>query len=69
MVSAVIAAFLYLRIMVSVWLHDPSDASPLRVPPASTLAIGFAVAFTLLVGFVPGWLLNIARDLAQFASL
>jgi len=41
----------------------------LQVPLASTLAIGFAVAFTLLVGFAPGWLLNIARDLAQFASL
>jgi NADH-quinone oxidoreductase subunit N len=69
MVSAVIAAFLYLRIMVSVWLHDPSDASPLRVPPASTLAIGFAVAFTLVIGFFPGWLLDTARDLTQFASL
>ncbi len=68
MVSAVIAAFLYLRIMVNVWLHDPNDASPLQVPLASTLAIGFAVAFTLAIGFFPGWLLNIARDLAQFAS-
>jgi len=69
MVSAVIAAFLYLRIMVSVWLHDPNDASPLPVPLASTLAIGFAVAFTLVIGFFPGWLLDTARDLAQFAGL
>jgi len=58
-----------LRIMVSVWLHDPNDASPLPVPLASTLAIGFAVAFTLAIGFFPGWLLDTARDLAQFASL
>ena len=69
MVSAVIAAFLYLRIMVSVWLHDTQDAASLDVPLASALAIGFAVAFTLAIGFFPGWLLDAARDLAQFASL
>jgi len=55
--------------MVSVWLHDPNDASPLQVPLAWALAVGFAVAFTLLVGFAPRWLLNIAGNLAQFASL
>lgn len=69
MVSAVIAAFLYLRIMVSVWLHDPNDDSPLLVPLASGLAIGFAVVFTLIIGLFPGWLLDAARDLAQFVSL
>ena len=69
MVSAVIAAFLYLRIMVSVWLHDPKDDSPLLVPLASGLAIGFAVVFTLIIGLFPGWLLDAARDLAQFVSL
>lgn len=69
MVSAVIAAFLYLRIMVSMWLNAPANESKLEIPLASGLAIGVAVAFTLLVGFVPGWLLDAARDLAQFANL
>ena len=68
MVSAVIAAFLYLRIMVSMWLSAPANDSPLNIPFASGLAIGFAVLFTLALGFVPGWLLDAARDLAQFAS-
>jgi NADH-quinone oxidoreductase subunit N len=68
MLSAVIAAFLYLRIMVSMWLNAPASESTLKIPVASGLAIGVAVAFTLLVGFVPGWLLDAARNLAQFAS-
>ena len=68
MVSAVIAAFLYLRIMVSMWLNAPADESPLKIPIASGLAIAFAVVVTLVVGFVPGWLLDAARDLAQFVS-
>ncbi len=68
MVSAVIAAFLYLRIMVSMWLNAPATDATLEIPVASGLAIGIAVAFTLLVGLVPGWLLDTARDLAQFAS-
>ena len=68
MESAVIAAFLYLRIMVSMWLNAPANESPLKIPIASGLAIGIAVAITLLVGFVPGPLLDAARDLAQFVS-
>ncbi|MFA5775162.1 MAG: NADH-quinone oxidoreductase subunit N [Ilumatobacteraceae bacterium] len=68
MVSAVIAAFLYLRIMVSMWLSAPTSEAPVRIPTASGLAIGIAVAITLVVGFIPGWLIDVARDLAQFAS-
>jgi NADH-quinone oxidoreductase subunit N len=66
MVSAVIAAFLYLRIMVSMWITDveADDAArePVRVPLATGLAVFAAVAFTLLVGLVPGWAIDAARD-------
>ena len=59
-----IAAFLYLRIMVSVWMRttpDDADAEPVRIPlrPASRSAL--AAAFTLVVGIVPGWLLDAAE--------
>jgi NADH-quinone oxidoreductase subunit N len=68
MVSSVIAAFLYLRIMVSVWMSDPSgDATPVRVPFSAGLAIFLAVGFTLFVGIVPGWLLDAAEQTTQFA--
>ena len=66
MLSAVIAAYLYLRIIVSMYLADPepadADREPVRVPLAAGLAITISLAFTLLVGFFPGWLIDLARD-------
>ncbi|MGD9705109.1 MAG: NADH-quinone oxidoreductase subunit N [Acidimicrobiia bacterium] len=66
MLSAVIAAFLYLRIIVSMFLADPEtvDAGrePVRIPVSAGLAIAIAFGFTLLVGFWPGWLLDLAED-------
>ena len=63
MVSAVIAAFLYLRIMVSMWIAEPEagdDArEPVRVPLLLGIAIGLSVSFTLVIGFFPGWLIDI----------
>jgi NADH-quinone oxidoreductase subunit N len=72
MVSSVIAAFLYLRIMVSVWLADDSDdaaavAEPLRVPFSSGLAITLCVGFTLLVGFFPNWLIDASDKVVEVA--
>ena len=68
MISSVIAAFLYLRIMVSAWMADPDDATtPVQVPVASGLAITAAVAFTLFVGIFPEWLLEAAERTTDFA--
>jgi NADH-quinone oxidoreductase subunit N len=68
MVAAVIAAFLYLRIMVNVWL-EPADAdvAPERVPFTSAVAIAAAVGFTILVGVWPGWLLDATDTVTQYA--
>ena len=64
MVSAVIAAFLYLRIMISMWIAEPEagdDArEPVRVPMLLGIAIGLSVAFTVLIGLFPGWLIDLA---------
>jgi NADH-quinone oxidoreductase subunit N len=69
MISSVIAAFLYLRIMVSAWMADPADdaEAPVRVPLASGLAITAAVVFTLVVGIFPEWLLEAAEQTTEFA--
>lgn len=65
MLSAVIAAFLYLRIIVSMFLEDgEASGDPVRVPFGSALAITASLAFTLIVGFFPGWLLRLAQDAA-----
>lgn len=64
MVAAVIAAFLYLRIMISMWIADPESGDdqrePVRVPAYLTVAISLSVAFTLVVGFFPDWLVALA---------
>ena len=62
MVAAVVAAFLYLRIMVTMWLADDADddAPAVRIPFSAGLAITAAVVFTLFVGVLPGWLIDAA---------
>ncbi len=61
MVSAVVSAFLYLRIVLSVYLGSPAvddeisdDESVERVHPAAGLAIGIALAITIGFGLFPG---------------
>jgi NADH-quinone oxidoreductase subunit N len=72
MVTAVIAAVLYLRIMSTVWLSAPGDDAPgdhtaEPVPFSTGLAIAGAAAFTIAVGIVPGWLLDAADTVNQYA--
>ncbi len=68
MVAAVVAAFLYLRIMIKVWL-EPGAESTVReiVPFSSGLAVLAAAVFTLFVGIWPGWLLDAADTVTQYA--
>ena len=67
MVAAVIAAFLYLRVVVAMFMgdHDESEASDeseadeavrvnLPIPLAVLVAVGFCVLGTLVLGLVPG---------------
>jgi len=68
MVCAVIAAFVYLRIMVSMWLSDATSSVPVKVPLFSTIAIAIAVSVTLVIGVLPSLLLDITSNLTQLAS-
>lgn len=64
MVASVVGAFLYLRIMVSVWSSDDDaadDETPLAIPFSSGLAIAAAAIFTLAVGILPSWLIDAAQ--------
>jgi len=70
MVTAVVAAYLYLRIMVTMWLGEPAGGEtpePLAVPFSAGVAIGAAVAFTLVVGILPGWLIDAADQVTSYA--
>ncbi len=67
MICAVIAAFVYLRIMVSMWLSDSTISEPVKVPLFSAVAITIAVAVTLAVGILPSLLLDLTSDISQLA--
>jgi NADH-quinone oxidoreductase subunit N len=66
MLAAVIAAYLYLRIMISMWIADPEPGDDameaVRVPWTTGLAVGLAVLFTLVVGFFPEWWIDTAQS-------
>jgi NADH-quinone oxidoreductase subunit N len=66
MVASVIAAVLYLRIMISMWLSDAEAGDDARekvaVPFTSAIVIMAAVVFTLVAGVFPGWLIDASRD-------
>jgi NADH-quinone oxidoreductase subunit N len=73
MLSTVIAAFIYLRIAVSMYMADPSpevaagggDASGalrIAVPAGATIALTMCVIVTIGAGLWPGSIADLARD-------
>ncbi|MEM9034181.1 MAG: NADH-quinone oxidoreductase subunit N [Actinomycetota bacterium] len=63
MVMAVVATYFYLRIIVSMWLTDAEESDPeVRVPVPVAVALAGCVAFTLVAGIVPQFLIEFARD-------
>jgi NADH-quinone oxidoreductase subunit N len=70
MVASVIAAVLYLRIMISMWLADPQsgdESRPLVSIPWTAGSVIFAAAlFTLVAGVWPNWLIDASRDVIAF---
>ena len=65
MVSAVVSAFLYLRIIVAMYMDDPTDeeaSASIPIPFAAGLAILICVAFTLGAGIVPDPVVDWVKD-------
>ena len=63
MLSAVISAFLYLRVVVAMYMTDEHDAEVgpgVRIPLGAGLALAVAVAFTLGAGILPGKFVDLA---------
>ncbi len=67
MVAAVIAAFLYLRIMVSMWLKPADTDDAVAVPGLTAVAVGIAAVVTIAVGVYPQWLLDATDVVTQYA--
>jgi NADH-quinone oxidoreductase subunit N len=78
MLSAVIAAFVYLRIAVSMYMADPppeeaeggdvSGAPRIAVPTGATIALTLCVIVTIGAGFWPGSIADLARDAVPVLS-
>jgi NADH-quinone oxidoreductase subunit N len=72
MLSAVIAAFVYLRIAVSTYMADPPaegagegaavGAPRVAVPAGATIALAACVIVTIVAGLWPGSIADLARD-------
>jgi NADH-quinone oxidoreductase subunit N len=63
MLAAVIAAFLYLRIMVSMWLSEGKTSRDVSTAFSTRLAIGVCVGTTIVLGFFPSLLLQYTNQL------
>jgi len=74
MLAAVVATFLYLRIIVAMYFAAPEGAEEgseevaemtgprVRIPAAAGVALGIALVGTLLLGIVPGPATRVAKD-------
>jgi NADH-quinone oxidoreductase subunit N len=67
-ISSVIIAFPYLRVVVMMWLSEPTDATARMVSPGvlTGTALGVGALATVVLGVVPGPMLDLAHDAAVF---
>ena len=71
MLAAVVAAFLYIKVLISMYLQEPDDdAPPVVVPRTATVVIGVAALVTVVVGVFPDLIDGFATDaLVQLTTI
>lgn len=74
-VSSVIAAFFYVRIIFAMFMEEPlpetvaaDDAAPLSIPTGLSAGLATAAAAVVVLGVLPGVLIELARRAATFAG-
>jgi NADH-quinone oxidoreductase subunit N len=67
-ISSMLIAFPYLRVVVLMWLSEPGESTPtVSIPGALTsAALAIGVIATLALGVVPAPLIDLTNDAAQF---
>jgi NADH-quinone oxidoreductase subunit N len=67
-ISSMLLAFPYLRVIVLMWLSEPGESTPtVSIPGALTsAALAIGVLATLALGVIPAPLLDLSNDAAQF---
>ena len=65
MLAGAVSAYVYLRIVVSMFLADAETGDDarerVRIPVLAGIGLVAAAAFTLLAGIIPGWLVDFAQ--------
>lgn len=73
MVTAVVSAFMYLRIVATMYFGDAGDepvGPRIRIPAAAGVALGLAVVGVLFLGIVPGPVTQVTNDaVAQLVAV
>lgn len=70
MLSSVISAYVYLRIILTMYGDDPAEgAGRLAVAPGARIALVLSVAATIGFGLVPGPLTNASKTAARHTSV
>ncbi len=59
--NAAISIYFYFRIVVSMFMREPTEKTGLVYAPGLTLALGVAIVFTLLIGVYPDPFISMAR--------
>lgn len=59
---SVVAAYFYLRIVMLIYMREPEQAFAIATPRPVRIALAVAVAGTLLLGVLPAWFLDLARN-------
>ncbi len=60
--SSVIAAFFYIRVIVLMYMQEPEDASAIDPGPIGRLVVGVTAVLTLLFGVFPGILFRLLES-------
>ena len=70
MMAAVVAAYLYIKVIVTMFLDEPDEDAPsIDVPRTAAIVIGLAAIVTVVFGIFPGPIDDLARDaLVQLAA-
>jgi NADH:ubiquinone oxidoreductase subunit 2 (subunit N) len=67
MLTSVVSAFLYLRIVVAMYMQGDEEGADegrprIRVPATAAVSLGIALAVTIVIGVLPGVAVDWARD-------
>jgi NADH-quinone oxidoreductase subunit N len=62
--ASVVAAFFYIRLIVLAYMEDPEETERVPAEAAPGVALGVAAALTLVLGILPGLLLDPLQNAA-----